>query len=74
MAQICKHTIRTKSGSIISVTLNRGKAIKAMCTECMGWESNPLECTDKMCPIYPWRGKTLLTHDKAQSIGEVLNG
>lgn len=62
--QITKHTIRTKDGEKTEVQLNRGKAIKAMCTECMGFESDPKECTDKNCPLYPWRGKILLAYKK----------
>lgn len=58
------HTIRASNGEKIVVSLNRGKAIKAMCTECMGWECNPIECTDKYCPLYPWRGKILLSYRK----------
>jgi hypothetical protein len=64
MAQIVKHTIRTKNCATVEVVLNRGKAIKAFCTECMGWEEHPRECTDKLCPLYPWRGKIMLTYDK----------
>ena len=65
--QKCKHTIRTANGGTITAELNRGKAIKAMCTECMGFESNPKECTSKLCPLYPWRGKLLLAYTKDES-------
>jgi hypothetical protein len=34
--QKCNHTIRTKSGGTVALELSRSKAIKAMCTECMG--------------------------------------
>ena len=56
-----KHTIRTKSGEHITIDrLTRSKAIRAMCTECMGFETSPKECTSKYCPLYPWRGKTMI--------------
>lgn len=33
------------------------KAIKIMCTECMGFECDPRkECTSKKCPLYPYKG------------------
>jgi len=56
------HRIRSKNGKLIDVTMNRGLAIKAMCTECMGWEGDPKECTSIYCPLHPWRGKTLLAY------------
>lgn len=62
--QITKHTIRTVDGGTVTVELNRSKAIKAMCSECMGWEENPRDCTSTLCPLYPWRGKILLAWGK----------
>ncbi|MFA5298621.1 MAG: hypothetical protein WC389_10500 [Lutibacter sp.] len=58
------HTIRSADGGTISTELTRTKAIKAMCTECMGFEANPKECTSKLCPLYPWRGKTMIAWKK----------
>ena len=57
-----EHTIRTKSGGTITVPLNRGKAIKAMCTECLGWSEDPKGCTSPLCPLYPFRGKILIAY------------
>ena len=52
--------VRTKAGTIKTVkNVNRKLAIKLMCTECMGWETNPEECTSKHCPLYSFRGRTL---------------
>jgi len=52
-------------GSLVSVKMNRGKAIKAMCTECLGYEGNAkTDCTSPNCPLYPWRGKTLAAWGK----------
>jgi hypothetical protein len=59
-----KHTIRTKNGNLKEVTLIRSLAIKAFCTECLGFgEDDPKNCTSIYCPLYPFRGKTLLAYD-----------
>lgn len=57
-----EHTIRTKTGGTVSVKLNRGRAIKAMCTECLGWNDDPKGCTSPLCPLFPFRGKILLAY------------
>jgi hypothetical protein len=60
-----QHTIRAKDGGIVDVTLNRNRAIKAMCTECMGYsEANPRDCPAKLCPLWPFRGKIQLAYAK----------
>jgi len=56
-----KHTVRTKEQGYITLSLSRARAIKLMCTECMGWETNPKECTDPHCPLFLYRGRTTLT-------------
>ena len=54
-----KHTIRKKSGKLKEVNLTRSLAIKAFCTECMGYgEIHPKDCTAGNCTLYPFRGKT----------------
>ena len=60
-------TVRTRSGQTIELSMSPRDAIKAHCTECLGWEVHPNECTAVLCPLYPFRGKTLATND----IGEV---
>lgn len=56
-----KHTIRDNKGGSIEVEISRPQAIKVMCTECLGFgEENPRNCTDKLCPLWPWRGKSLV--------------
>jgi hypothetical protein len=59
------HTVRTKSGGTKAVSMyTKNKAIKVMCTECLGWgEGEPKKCTSKLCPLYPYRGKTLAAYD-----------
>lgn len=54
------HTVRARSGEKITIEgITRGRAIKLFCTECLGWEDNPADCTDQLCPLFPYRGKTL---------------
>ena len=55
---LSSHTIRTNLGATVAVkNYARHRAIKAFCTECMGWESHPKDCTSTHCPLYPFRGK-----------------
>jgi len=35
---------------------SRKMAILAFCGECMGWSTNPRDCTAPNCPLYHWRG------------------
>ena len=60
-----KHTVRHHDGGEIEVLqYSPQKAIKLMCSECMGWEPEPgktmkqtiQDCTAKLCPLYPHRG------------------
>lgn len=56
-----KHTIRHKDGGEIDVDIHRTAAIKLFCTECLGWgEIHPKDCVDRLCPLYPFRGKSRL--------------
>jgi len=62
-----KHTIKHKNYGVngdqqlVDVDhWTRGKAIKAFCTECLGYETHPKECTNVCCALYPFRGKTLV--------------
>lgn len=57
------HTVRCADGGLKTFTnyVSKVKAIKMMCTECCGWDSNPSGCTDVHCPLYPFRGRTLCT-------------
>jgi len=55
-----KHTIRRKSGKLKNVELTRSLAIKAFCTECLGYEGHPKDCECFNCPLWPFRGKTTI--------------
>ena len=57
-----KHTVRTGDrGTKTFSNYTRGFAIKAMCSECEGFEGNPRDCTATKCPLYPYRRITLAT-------------
>lgn len=61
-----KHRIRMENGGHKEVTIARGTAIKIFCTECMGYISAEVaRCTDKNCPLYPFRGVNLVAVGKA---------
>ncbi len=55
------HTIRAKNGLLLTLRLTRKLAMACFCTECLGWEDNPADCTAPLCPLYPFRAKTLRT-------------
>ena len=66
------HTIRTMDGGRKTLLLGRRQAMSLMCTECMGWESDPLLCTVKLCPLWPWRVRTRVGYvgDKVKANAE----
>ena len=56
------HTVKTMDGGTLEVPgLTRALAIKLLCTECLGWEGDPKECTAVHCPVFPFRGRTRLS-------------
>lgn len=52
------HTIRTRDGGTLTMRYSRKMAILLCCTECLGWEQDPKDCTSLMCPLWPFRGVT----------------
>jgi len=56
---VVEHEIRTRDGGTKKIKYGRKKAIKLCCTECLGWEIDPEDCPCILCPLYPFRGKTL---------------
>lgn len=56
-----QYVIRCADGRYVSIRLTRKLAMSDFCTECMGWEDNPSDCTAPLCPLYPFRAKTLQT-------------
>ena len=53
------HTVRTKDGGQKALNYGRKQAILLHCTECLGWEIHPRDCTSPLCPLYPFRGQTM---------------
>ena len=61
------HRIRSRNGEPVEAgRYTRSKAIKAFCTECMGFSGHPQECTAPLCPLYPFRGKSLLAYGEEE--------
>lgn len=52
------HEVRASDGGTIKLTYGKGQAIKLHCTECMGFETHPRDCTSIHCALYPFRGQT----------------
>lgn len=52
------HKVRCADGKFKVLSMTKALAIKAFCCECLGWETNPRECVCKLCPLFPFRGKT----------------
>lgn len=56
------HTVRCKDGKTTTFKhYGRKLAMACFCTECLGWEDNPVNCTAPLCPLYPFRKKTEAT-------------
>ncbi|MFN3076320.1 MAG: hypothetical protein ABT940_05480 [Alphaproteobacteria bacterium] len=53
-----ENKIRASNGDFIALRYARAEAIKLMCTECLGWEVHPKDCTAPTCPLFPFRGVT----------------
>lgn len=53
-----KHTIRTKDRGTKTFSYARTLAVRLFCTECLGWETDPKDCTSPLCPLFPFRRRT----------------
>jgi hypothetical protein len=61
------HTVRAADGGNATFPdYTRGFAIHAHCSECMGWEGNPRDCTATRCALYPFRGMTHRTREASK--------
>jgi hypothetical protein len=57
--------VRHKDGGTVEIaSYTRTKAIKCMCSECMGFEEDVMGCTDTKCPLYPFRKRTLMNRSR----------
>lgn len=65
--KVFSHTIRHKDGGTITIkNYSIFKAVKLNCSECEGFESNPEECVDKLCPLWPFRGYAIANRTRAK--------
>jgi len=65
--EVKKHTVRHADGGTITIeNYSRTKAIKLMCSECMGFESDTKGCTDFKCPLFPYRGERTIQLNRAR--------
>ena len=56
------HRVRTADQGFIELhPYNKNLSIACMCTECLGFETNPIDCTAITCPLFPYRRKTQKT-------------
>ena len=63
-----KHEVRTnnfhRTGKTVVIDgYARARAVKIFCTECLGFEDHPKDCTANLCPLFPFRGKSTLAYD-----------
>ncbi len=58
-ASVALHTVRTRDGGTKAIKYGRKQAILLLCTECLGWEDHPKDCTSPLCPLFPFRGITM---------------
>lgn len=50
------HKIRKDGkGNFKTIKLTARRAIIEHCKECLGWETNPKECSSCNCALYPFR-------------------
>ena len=77
MGETKGHSIRSDTGELVEVNLTHLQAIKAFCTECMGWSCNPADtgktkdghdkgCVSPHCPLFPYRGKSTAYRGKRE--------
>lgn len=67
-----KHTIRHADGGTITIeNYSRTKAIRLMCSECMGFESDTKGCTDFKCPLFPYRGEKTIMANRSRIDPEI---
>lgn len=63
--KIDSFTVRHKDGGTVEIaSYTRTKAIKCMCSECMGFEEDVMGCTDVKCPLFPFRKRTLMNRSR----------
>ena len=72
-----KHTVHSNSDTPLNTIdiepYTRARAIKLHCTECLGFEEHPRDCTSKNCALYPFRGRSTLAYVKKGSAAPVCD-
>ena len=58
---VAQHIVRCANGRYTELHLTRKLAMAVFCTECQGFEDDPVNCTSRTCPLYPFRSGTQLT-------------
>ena len=68
-----KHTVRDSAGGLVEIgKYTRGKAIKLMCTECMGHKASDVkDCQSPNCPLFPFRGPSRAAYASDEEINKV---
>ena len=61
MAAKVKHTVRTSENGRVEIEMGMTLAIKLKCMDCLGYEARAESCTSTLCPLFPFRGNTLLS-------------
>ena len=56
---VVAHAVRTADGGQKTLKYGRKQAVFLCCTECMGWDAPPSECRSPLCPLFPFKGKTM---------------
>lgn len=66
------HTVRTnKKGGGGRKTIEgytKGLAIRLHCTECLGFEGDPKDCTSPNCALFPFRKKTYAAYEENDQV------
>ena len=61
-SRLPSHTVRTADGGTRTFArYGRKLAVSCHCTECCGFELDPAGCTSPLCPLFPYRARTLAT-------------
>ena len=71
---VVSHTVRTRDGGLKTLKCGRKQAIFLCCTECLGWEDHPRDCTSPLCPLYPFRGLTMASQKGDKRAGVTKTG
>lgn len=69
---IAELPILCSNGLFKVVRLTRKRAQNIFCTQCLGFETHPEDCTSVFCPHYPFRKRTLACHEGTMTRDEAF--